>query len=190
MLSHEVEEMLIDRLVERVENANTYILEQIGKNIKQILSLKPSDAYRLQQMLKYGGDFNKILKKLADITGMNVKEIYSIFETTAKEDQLFAEQFYEYRKMQFIPYAENIELQRQVRALGTITAMQYINISNTTTIGYVFTDLNGKKTFKNIQQTYYDLIDEAILNVTQGKANLNSAMRRTLKQLGGSGLVV
>lgn len=53
MLSQEVEERLSKHLVNRIEEANTYILKKIGEVIKQISTLTPSQAYQIQQILKY-----------------------------------------------------------------------------------------------------------------------------------------
>jgi len=53
MLSQEVEEKLANILTERIEQSNTYILKRIGETIKQISTLTPSQAYQIQQILKY-----------------------------------------------------------------------------------------------------------------------------------------
>lgn len=53
MLSQELEERLAEHLVNRIEEANTYILKRIGEAIKQISTLTPSQAYQIQQILKY-----------------------------------------------------------------------------------------------------------------------------------------
>lgn len=53
MLSQEVEEKLAEHLVDRIEEANSYILKRIGEAIKQISTLTPSQAYQIQQILKY-----------------------------------------------------------------------------------------------------------------------------------------
>lgn len=53
MLSQEVEERLAEHLVNRIEETNTYILQKIGEAIKKIGALSPSQAYKLQQILKY-----------------------------------------------------------------------------------------------------------------------------------------
>ena len=190
MLSQEVEEKLANVLVERIEQTNTYILKRIGEAIKQISTLTPSQVYQIAQILKYGGTYNEIAKELARVSGKNVQDIYKIFEEVAKQDKLFAKQFYRYRGVQYVPYSQDIALQEQVKALAEITAMEYINFSNTTTVGYIFKDVYGNKYFKDIQQTYQECIDRAILSVSQGKQDFNSAMRKTLKDLGGSGLVV
>ena len=53
MLSQEVEERLAERLVDRIEEANSSILKKIGEAIKQISTLTPSQAYQIAQILKY-----------------------------------------------------------------------------------------------------------------------------------------
>ena len=53
MLSQEIEERLAERLVDRIEEANSSILKKIGEAIKQISTLTPSQAYQLGQLLKY-----------------------------------------------------------------------------------------------------------------------------------------
>jgi hypothetical protein len=184
MLSHEVEEQLAERLVNRIETINTEILEKIGTAIKTISTLTPSQAYQISQTLKYGGSYQEITKELARVSGKNVQEIYEIFEEVAKSNKQFAKDFYEYRGIDYIPYSKDIALQNQVRSLATLTANTYINIANTSVIGLI---QDGQ--FKQLQQAYYDTIDKAILSVSQGKQNFYSSMRQTLKELGGNGLV-
>ena len=53
MLSQEVEEKLAEHLVNRIEEANSYILKKIGETIKQISTLTPSQDYQIGQILKY-----------------------------------------------------------------------------------------------------------------------------------------
>ena len=74
-------------------------------------------------------------------------------------------------------------------SIANLTANTYLNISNTSVVGYVFKDNQGNKIFKNIEQTYQEIIDKAILSISQGKKDFYSEMRDTLKQLGQSGLV-
>lgn len=188
MLSDEVIEKVIERLVNRIEQGNTYVLEQIGKSIKKIGTLSPSKAQQLEQVLKYGGDYDKIVKKLAEITELNVKDIYVIFEEVAKNDYNFAEKFYAYRNKKFIPYELNVALKEQVKALATITAQNYVNLSDRRWLGFGLQDEDGNIIFKGLRETYEDVIDKAILSVSQGKTTFQDEMYRTIKQLGGSGL--
>ncbi len=184
MLSQEVEERLAERLVDRIEEANSSILKKIGEAIRQISTLTPSQAYQIGQILKYGGTYNEIAKELARVSGKNVQDIYKIFEEVAKNNKQFAKQFYKYRNIDYIPYKKDIALQNMVKSLASITADMYKNISNTSVIGFI-----QDGTFKQLQQVYQDTIDKAILSISQGKQDFYSSMRQTLKELGGSGLV-
>lgn len=189
MLSDEVLELVSERLVNRIEEANTYILKQIGTNIEAIGKLKYTDAHKLAQILKYGGDYEKIIKKLSDITNLNEKEIAEIFNEVARSEYEFAEQFYNYKKVPYIPYNENQALKDQIESVTSITQRNIRNMTNPGILGYGVIDSGtGKPVFKGLQQAYFDLIDEAVFSVGQGKETFNEAMSRQIKAMGGGGL--
>lgn len=190
MLSQEVEERLAEHLVKRIEDTNTYILKKIGEAIKQISTLTPSQAHQIEQILKYGGTYEDIAKQLAKASGKNVKDIYKIFEEVAKDNKEFARQFYKYRGIGYIPYNKDTALQNMVRSIGDITAKEYLNIARTTGIGFLFEDINGRMYFKNIKDSYYEIIDRGILSISQGKETFDTEMRKIMKQLGNNGLVM
>jgi len=187
-MTEEQAELLVERLVRRIEEANTYFLMKIGASVGKIRELTPTQAQQLVQILKYGGNYEEIVKEMAKYTGMNVKDIEDIFRTYAKKDQLFYEKFYKYRKKPFIPFDENPEIQRQTMALSRIAQKEMYNFTRKNVIGYAMTGLDGKKKFYGLRETYNKVLDEALLNVGQGKETFDSAMTKILKELGGSGL--
>lgn len=184
MLNEEAREQLAEILVNRIDDINSKILKEIGDKILAISLIEPSEAYQLGQILKYGGDFKEIAEELAKLTGKNVEDIYKIFEEVAKSNKQFAKEFYKYRNIEYIPYKKDIALQNQVRSIASITAGLYRNISRTTAVGYI---VDGK--FRNIQDTYNEVIDKAIISIVQGKDSYYSNMRKTLTQLGNRGMV-
>ena len=188
MLNNNQEEQLIQLLIDRINALNEDILEIIGNRIKEIGEMTPTQVHQINQMLMYNTDLKKIVKRLAEITGLNVNDIYSLFEYSAKTNQDFARQFYRARGISYIPYAQNKFLKDQVRAIAEITAREYANISRTSAIGYTIKDLQGNVTFKDISSVYKDTIDKAILNVSQGKTTYQQEMRKAIKQIGQSGL--
>lgn len=188
MINEQVIDNLSERLVSRFENVNTVILKRIGETIKKIGTLTPTDALRLESVLKYGGDYEKITQELAKITGLSMQDIYDIFEGVSKKDLQFAKQFYDYRGVSFIPYEQNIALQRQVESIARITIGEFI--TNTNMLGYGLQDNNGNIIYKGIRETYNQLIDEAILSISQGKETFQESMARQLKTLGNGGLRV
>lgn len=188
MLDEKAIELLTERLVLRVEKVNEYLLEKIGESVKKIGTLSPTQARELAQILKYGGNYNEIIKKISKILNKNIEDIDKIFEEVAKKNKDFAKDFYNYKNVKFIPFEKDGALQRQVQALSKITKNELINISKTSVIGYSIKDQEGNIIFRNISNTYRDIIDEAVLSVTQGKETFNEVMYRKLKEIGGSGL--
>ena len=190
MLSDEVIDMLSERLVQRIQEGNVYVLKKIGKAIKEIGTLNKTQAQQLAQVLKYGGSYQEIVYKLSQITGLNKKEIEEIFEEVAKQNLQFAKQFYDYKGVDFIPYKDNIALQRQVQALASRAIVDYMDLSRTSALGIVRTNELGKRTFIPLQKAYFELIDEAVLSVGQGKDTFDNQMYKIIKEVGGGGLKV
>ena len=188
MLNSNQEEQLVQLLIDRINALNEDILEIIGNRIKEIGEMTPTQVHQINQMLMYNTDIDRIIQKLAEVSGMNVNDIYSLFEYSAKTNQDFARQFYRARGISYIPYAQNKVLKDQVRAIAEITAREYANISRTSAIGYTIKDLDGNIIFKDISSVYKDTIDKAILNVSQGKTTYQQEMRKAIKQIGQSGL--
>ena len=185
MLSNNAEEKLADILVNRINKVNADILTEIGKSLKEISTLNVSKARQLQMILRYGGDYNKIARILAKISGRNVEDIYKIFKDVARTNKEFAKEFYDYRNVKYIPYEKDIALQRQVLAMGNLTAELYKNITDTKGIGLI---IDGE--FKELKVAYSEIIDRAITSVVQGKEDFYKTMRRTIREVGGNGLVV
>lgn len=185
MIDERLIDKLVERLVNRIEEANTYTLQKIGESIKKIGTLSPSKAQQLGQILKYGGNFDKIVEKLAKITELNVKDIYEIFEEVVKSDYAFSKQFYDYKGVKYIPYEKNLALQNQVKALARITANEYVNFSNTLAFAK---RVNGKVVYTDLARTYQETLDKAILSIAQGKSTFDEQMYSTIKELASSGL--
>jgi hypothetical protein len=185
MLSDEVIDKVIERLVNRIENVNLYTLKQIAKTIKKMRTLNPSDTKKIIEILNYGGDYKKIIRELAKVTSINEKEIYEIFDEVAKTDYQFAKEFYKYRNKEYIPYKLNKTLQDQVDAIAKVTADTYKNISKTLAFSR---NVKGKQVYSSIGETYQDIIDEGIIAISQGKDTLNQQMNKIIKELSKSGI--
>lgn len=191
MLSDEILEKVSERLVNRIEKVNEFILKTIGNNLDEIGKLGYTEAYKVAQIMKYGGDYNKIVKKLAEITNLNEKDIRKIFNEVSKSEYEFAKQFYDYNKVKYIPYNENVALKSQVTAISRITERNIKQMMNPNVLGYGMIDkTTGKVTFKGLKQAYYDLIDTAVLSVSQGKETFDEALARQIKEIGSGGLKV
>lgn len=186
MLSEEALERLSERLINRIEELNQFMIEKLGEQIVDIGTLTPSQLRQVFQSIKYGNNLDEIVNKVADITDKNVKDIYEIFEEVAKQNQEYSKQFYDYKNIEFIPFDENKNLQQYVKNIAEATANQYINISKT--MAYVMYNDLGIKEFSSLSETYQKITDRAILSISQGRESFDTVMKRTMKELTSKGL--
>lgn len=186
MLSEDTLERLSERLVDRIEGLNTYFIKKVGKQIKIIGTVTPSQLSELLQSVQYGNDIDEIMNKIAEVTDMNVKDIYKIFEEVAKKNQTFSKKFYDYNKVKFIPYEENKTLQEQVMSIAKATANEYVNMSKT--FAYMSINETGEKVFTSISNIYQKITDEAILSIAQGRESYQMAMKKSMKEMTRNGL--
>ena len=185
MITGEQIEALIERLINRIEEANTYFLMKMGASVRQIRELTPTQAQQLVQMLKYDTSYDDIIRELAKYTDMNVKDLDDIFSAYAKKDREFYKQFYQYRRL---PFVESEAMRKQRLALTRLVKNEMYNFTRTNVLGYTIRDLKGRPQFLGLRETYNRVLDEALLNVGQGKESFDSAMTRIMKEIGGSGL--
>ena len=188
MIDERTAELLVERLIRRIDQANTYFLMKMGSSIKKLKTLKPSDAQKIVQMLKYGGNYEEIIKEISKYTNLNLAEIDEIFSNYAKKDQLFYEKFYKYRDIPFTPFEKNSALKLQTMALSNIAKNEMYNFTRNNVLGYTIRDEKGIPRFYGLKETYNRVLDEALLNVSQGKQTFDSAMTTIMKDIGGSGL--
>lgn len=188
MLSEQMIEKMIGPIVSRQEAINNYVIQVIAERVKEIGHLLPSDVYKLERILKSGGDVRKINKEIARLTGLNERDIKRLIRVVAQDYYKDARRYYDYRKLPYIPFEENKPLQTIVTAIAKQTADTYINLSNAR--AFMIRDLKnpGRLIATPLSKTYYSVVDEAIQAVQSGTLDFNTAMRRTMRQLADSGI--
>lgn len=185
-MNERLEQLFIERVIRRQEKANESILREIGRILKEIGELKFSELYSINQQLKYGESLDKIIKTLSEIADINELEIYKMLEKSSIVNLEQSKKYYLARGIDFIPYEENIALQMQVESIARTTNRIYSNIALTT--GFTYLDMAGNRVTKPLERAYYDIIDEAIYNVQQGKETFDEALKKQIRVLGESGI--
>jgi hypothetical protein len=181
-----MDNLAIERIVQRQIKANERVLKEIGKIIGMIGDLNPSEAYTLAQQLKYGESLEKIVKILSQNSQLTEVEIYKMLEHEAKTNLALKEIYFKAKQKDFIPYEENLPLQNLVREVALATVGTYRNISMTT--GITFLDRNKNVITKPLTEAYYQIVDDAIMNVSLGKETFWQTMKDQLKTIGNSGI--
>ena len=183
-------ELLLERFYQRYNKYNSKVLKILGETIKKFDGISPSMAHKIAQELKYGSDIDNLISELAEISGKSIKDVQQAFDLVAKENVAFAEVYAKAKNKEFIDYENNEQLKRLVKGIAGETNATFKNIANSRMVGFVLKDGKGKKIFKNLKETYNDLIDEAVFLVTTGTTDYQSAMRGVIKELANSGVKV
>ena len=64
MLNNDKQEMLIQRLIERIQQLNEDILVTIGESINKLSTIQPNKIHQIKQMLLYGENLDKIVNEI------------------------------------------------------------------------------------------------------------------------------
>lgn len=164
---------------------NDYTLKKIATRIKRTGRLNTSDRQALKNIADISGDMEDITKKLAELTEKNVADIEKIYTQVITDGVNTYKPLFDFKNMTFVPFAQNDFANAIVMNWYKKTSAEMVNLSRTKAIG--FTDGSGK--FTPLRGAYQKAIDEAVTAVTTGTTDFNTAMRETIKRLGGSGVV-
>lgn len=174
MLNDVLTEALGDILAERFTEVNTHYLELLGKQIKDIGTLSPSNLHQLQQMMRTGANVEIIQRELARVTEQTAEDMAKLLEQAAASAYDDTAIFYEARNMSQLPLAQNIPLRNVVTAIEKVTLGELVNLSQTTVI----------------RETYSAAIDKAVWAVQTGQADYHKAIRSAIRETAQTGLRV
>lgn len=158
----------------RIQAVNEEYLQMVAKQIKAIGKLNPSSINRIAQMRLYGANVQKIKQSLAKALDLTVQDVQTILEAAAKQEYASKDYLAVVRGRQTFGLEYNATLQNYIRALAQQTSNTFLNFSNTT----------------NLDTTYQETVSNAIDAVSRGVTDYNSAIRDSMRNLGGDGLSV
>lgn len=173
-------------IFERENQFNTYTLKTIARRIKATGQLSAYDQQALKNIADITGDIDNITKELARITEMNIEDIEKIYAQVINDGVNSYKPLYDLKGIPFKPITENDYAMKLIRHWAELTAEEMINLSHTKALGFV--DDNGN--FTQLAGAYQHTIDDAVVAVSTGTTDFNSAMKGTIEQLGGSGVQV
>ena len=180
-----------DAVFDRCNYFNDYVLETIGRRIKATGQLSAADQAALKNMADISGDMDAITKKLAEITGQNIADIEAIYTQVLTDGVNTYEPLYDLKGMTFLPFEQNEFAKQLVRHWAAETAGELVNLSRTKALCFDRYNLAGEVIGSTpLAGAFQKAIDDAVIAVSTGTVDFNAAMRKTVEQLGGSGVKV
>lgn len=180
---------LIQPIIDRQIEINTFVIGKIAQRIKRIGELLPSDAYKLEQLAKTSADIREINQRLAALTKLQLSDIKKVIRIVADNIYKAAKPFFDYRQRIYLPFNENEQVQRAVKAIETQTSGTYKNMAKSQ--AFMVRDPKHPTVLKptTIARTYQNTVDKAIQTVQSGVQDYQTTMRETLKEITDSGIV-
>lgn len=148
----------------RYEKINVTLIKVMAEQIKEIGRLTPSNVNRLEQMIKYNQNIDKITYLLAQESGKSLSDIMDIYEQSGKgiyDNMLY---MYKYRQLEPVPFSENIAMQTYLNGMRTLTANTFVNLASTSVIF----------------EPYRQLVDIAVQAITSGVSSYTDYIREAI----------
>ena len=186
MLNEKQIDLIIERLVRRITQGNSYILRRLGKILNKIKNVDDNKIYQLQQELKYGDDFNEIMQRIRKITELNIKDIDNIFMEVARKNQQFAKKYYDYKGIDMTPLDENESLKQVVSTYSSEVINNYRQVSNN--VGYTLFNTSDILLFLPLAMAYQNFVDYAVLKRFLGKQSFIQEIELQVKKVAKNGL--
>lgn len=164
---------LIEQLRKRAENVNTFWLKSIGKRIRELKKMDPSDAAGIAAIRNDTSLIADILDAVQSVGNDTVDDAKTLLRTAAR------------LSMEASPVAQGLALDSWISGVAEATQGRLQNIANTTVVGVLSPD-----GFRTPQEAYIRAIDEVAAQIASGELGLKAGVRRVLKQLADSGLSV
>lgn len=178
--------MIEERIVNRIYNTQKRILQELGTVLKEIKEIRPSELYRIKQLLKYGTNKDKILKVISESLGTTLYDTAQYLDEYAKRDYNFAKVYYQANDVPFISYENNIVLRTRIN--GIIREINKKEIQLLKSTGLTYIDRYGNKVTKPIAEAYNEIVDKAVDEITMGMETFEGATAKQLKVLAKNGL--
>lgn len=163
----------IDYMMKRFEEVNTFFIEKVAEQIMAIGELNPTSINRIAIMAEMGTNINDITQRLAIATNTSLRDVFKIYQA-ALDDVYTDQRFAQALKQQSISPEAKARITQYTQSVSIQTAKTLTNLSNTTAVS----------------ESYRTAIDTAVIAVSSGMTDYQSATRDAIKQIGYNGMQV
>lgn len=172
----------LEKLFSRLE---TQVMQEVVDRIKISGEIIPSVEYRLERLEALGVSRRKIQETIDAVLEDAIIKVDKAYEQAAESDSIRYQSIYKAAGKQFLPYAENRWLQEIVQTIRAQTKEKLVNITGTT--GFQ-ADVGGRKVFTPLSEYLQRSLDTAVLGITTGTMDYNTAIKKVIDEMTMSGL--
>lgn len=164
-------------------NIMSDLTERLKANGEEITSAADWQINRLYELGVSKDEIDSLIQSTLDVSD---NEIDRIYDEVVKSGYARNEKLYAGKGKEYIPYAENKQLQQLVKAVKNQTKSEYRNITGS--LGFAVRNADNTLSFTPLADFYQRTLDNGLMQIASGAVDYNTVLKRAVKAMTDSGL--
>lgn len=164
-------------------NIMSDLTERLKANGEEITSAVDWQINRLYELGVSKDEIDSLIQSTLDVSD---DEINRIYDEVVKSGYARNEELYTSKGKEYIPYAENKQLQQLVKAVKNQTKSEYRNITGS--LGFAVRNSDNTLSFTPLADFYQRTLDNGLMQIASGAFDYNTVLKRVVKTMTDSGL--
>lgn len=164
-------------------NIMSDLTERLKANGEEITSAADWQINRLYELGVSKDEIDSLIQSTLDVSD---NEIDRIYDEVVKSGYARNEELYTGKGKEYIPYAENKQLQQLVKAVKNQTKSEYRNITGS--LGFAVRNADNTLSFTPLADFYQRTLDNGLMQIASGAVDYNTVLKKAVKAMTDSGL--
>lgn len=164
-------------------NIMSDLTERLKANGEEITSAADWQINRLYELGVSKDEIDSLIQSTLDVSD---DEIDRIYDEVVKSGYARNEELYTGKGKEYIPYAENEQLQQLVKAVKNQTKSEYRNITGS--LGFAVRNADNTLSFTPLADFYQRTLDNGLMQIASGAVDYNTVLKKAVKAMTDSGL--
>lgn len=164
-------------------NIMSDLTERLKDNGEEITSAADWQINRLYELGVSKDEIDSLIQNTLDVSD---DEIDRIYDEVVKSGYARNEELYTSKGKEYIPYAENKQLQQLVKAVKNQTKSEYRNITGS--LGFAVRNADNTLSFTPLADFYQRTLDNGLMQIASGAVDYNTVLKKAVKAMTDSGL--
>lgn len=164
-------------------NIMSDLTERLKANGEEITS---AADWQINRLYELGVSKDEIDSLIQSTLNASDDEIDRIYNEIVQSGYARNEELYTGKGKEYIPYAENKQLQQLVKAVKNQTKSEYRNITGS--LGFAVRNADNTLSFTPLADFYQRTLDNGLMQIASGAVDYNTVLKRVVKTMTDSGL--
>lgn len=164
-------------------NIMSDLTERLKANGEEITS---AADWQINRLYELGVSKDEIDSLIQSTLNASDDEIDRIYNEVVQSGYARNEELYTGKGKEYIPYAENKQLQQLVKVVKNQTKSEYRNITGS--LGFAVKNADNTLSFTPLADFYQRTLDNGLMQIASGAVDYNTVLKRAVKAMTDSGL--